>query len=232
MRRLVTAGVLAVVTILAPAVSIAQSVPFSVRLGDRVSIGELRLVGTSVEAGRLNLMLNLHAPTILADIDAELVSRGKLRDDPFAVRWQGGTRLLGGLPDGRVHLTSRVGIRFAFDYDGFDVETFLTPSWDPTTRQVLVTVAIANVRNFPGEAEEAIRRNVDPLSRTIRINGLDDPRFAAADPVLSFGQAEASGPAGLVVPLALEIDATAVAALALSLAADDAAKLLHDVFGP
>lgn len=202
--------------------------------------GQIRLDEATRQDDRLRLAISGHFPNVLDELDQQMRQRGNMGEEcGVRVFWTGPTRLRSG--GEALFLTGRARfelwacarifgetIKTKALQSTHDLDISLRPVWDPSTRDLWLDVRLDNIRDFPGEAEQILRRAGVRFSRRVAVPLGAPDRLQVLAPVLERLWFDPSGDRGAALRLELSADFTATIALLREETGIDLTSLLAD----
>jgi hypothetical protein len=166
----------------------------------------------------------LSAPSLFADLDRIGQSKGNMGGCNSRLFWVGPTRLNGVPSTGAIRVTSRARyeqwtcVDLLFDKlktelfrDTKTIDLSLRPVWDQASQSLTLLYSLDNIRNFPGEFEQQLRRLGVEFGGQTRVSVASSATFAALDPQIARWAPRAiNDNAGLALDIELSLNRTAV----------------------
>lgn len=180
--------------------------------------GTIALGDVAQNGDRLRLELAGRFPALLDELDTQMRARGNLGDE-CGVRlfWTGPTRFRQGGETLRLTGRARFELWGCVKIFGsttktrmlestHDLELSLQPVWDADERKLWLDVRLDNIREFPGEGEQILRRAGVKFSKRVDVPLGDQDRLRQLDPQLESYSFEQVGDRGAGLSVTLSAD--------------------------
>jgi len=159
-------------------------------------VGRITLLETTVTDESTAVRIAVDIPALATFLDAQGQARGNLGSSRKRLYWVGPSRITGVRDGGCLTVQTRVRLELYVDFDPFGnsltytgrdtktVDLGLCTIWSDAEGRLEIAVEVLNIRNFPGEVEQWLRRAGIDFSARMGVIDLSPEQVAAFTPTL------------------------------------------------